>query len=163
MKMRPPTRMKRTTSSRPARHPTHRITHLICGALLVCILLLAAFPAPSAPVPGADDPKKTKPADDFLIFGTVFTEQGFGLQGAKIAVRLAGEKKVRGRAISDRRGEFGVRVPAGAEYEVTIEARGFTKAGRKVDAKTGQRLDFVARLQMAGKAAAKDAAGEKKP
>ncbi len=106
----------------------------------MCILLAAAS------AQGADD-KKKKPAEDFLIFGTVFTEQGFALQGAKIEVRRAGEKKVRGRAVSDRRGEFGVRVPEGAEYEVTIEARGFVKDARKVDAKIGQRFDFVARLK----------------
>lgn len=153
-------RTRKKTKSNTRRHPISPRAHPIFVALLVCLVLLAAGAVPGA---GPDDKKKRGPADDFLIFGTIFTEQGFAVQGAKIEVRRAGEKKVRGTARSDRRGEFGVRVPAGAEYEVTIAARGFSKAERKVDGKMGQRFDFVERLKRDGKDAAKPAAGEKQP
>ena len=173
-------KMTRTKRKNSPRHPFSSGGHLIRVTLLVCICAalaagpVASLPVPEAPAPPAlaaaearaklqdDGAKKKGPAEDFLIFGTVFHEQGFALAGAKVEVRRAGEKKVRGRAISDRRGEFGIRVPVGAEYEVRIEARGFAAHERKVDGKQGQRFDFVARLQPEGKTPAKGE-GEKKP
>lgn len=146
--------MKTTRTSNPrARHPFSPPPHPISVTLLVCIwLALAAGPAHAYPLwkdpaGGASHQEKKAPAEDFLIFGTVLNEQAFAFQGAKIEVRRAGEKKVRWRAVSDRRGEFGIRVPHGAEYDVNIEARGFAKAERKVDGKSGQRFDFLVRLQ----------------
>ena len=149
------TRMRKTTrTSNPrAQHPFFRPAHPISVTLLVCFwLALAAGPARSYPawkVPAAkaSHAQRKPPADDFLIFGTALNEQGFAVPGAKVEVRRAGEKKVRWRAVSDRRGEFGIRVPHGAEYDVQIEARGFAKDQRKVDGKNGQRFDFLVRLQ----------------
>lgn len=160
--------MKTTRTSNPLpRHPFSPLPHPIFVTLLVCFwLALAANPAPAVPfwkdpAAGADHQQKKAPAEDFLIFGTVLNDQAFAFQGAKIEVRRAGEKKVRWRAMSDRRGEFGIRVPHGAEYDVQIEARGFAKAERKVDGKNGQRFDFVVRLQP--EAAAPGKGAEKKP
>ena len=136
------------TTSNPPRHPFPCPPHPISVTLLVCLLLvLAAGPASSVPVSLPDQPKRKPPVEDFLIFGTVMTEQGYAVQGAKIEVRRVDEKKVRGRALSDRRGEFGIRVPLGAEYEIRIEARGFQKAERKVKAESVQRFDFVEKLK----------------
>lgn len=87
--------------------------------------------------------------NDFLLFGTVFTEKGFALPGAQIRVRRAGERKARWEARSDRRGEFAVRVPRGAEYEMSISAAGYQEQTRKIDARTGNREDLVFRLQPA--------------
>lgn len=93
-----------------------------------------------------DKRKKAKP-EPFVLTGTVFTEQGFSLAGAEIRIRRAGEKKVRGRARSDRRGEFGVRVPVGVEYEVTVEAPGYEPQTRKVVAQLGAQSSLVFRMQ----------------
>lgn len=154
------TRM-RTRKNSP-RHPFPGTPHPIAVTLLVCLLLvLAAGPASSFPVSPADQPKHKPPAEDFLIFGTVLSDQGFTVQGAKIEVRRAGEKKVRGRAWSDRRGEFGIRVPLGAEYEIHIEARGFEKAERKIKAEAAQRFDFVEKLKQ--RAQAEKNKGGKRP
>jgi len=142
----------RKTSNLP-RHPSPCPAHRIGVTLLACLYLALAAdlvsgaPLLASPVPTAQTQKKKPPADDFLIFGTLFKEQGFAFPGARIEVRRAGEKKVRGRAISDRRGEFGIRVPRGAEYEVRIEARGFATMNRKVDARTETRQDFVERMK----------------
>jgi hypothetical protein len=90
--------------------------------------------------------QKQKPCREFLLFGTVFRGPGFALPGAEIAVRRAGEKKVRWRAQSDARGEFAVCVPPGAEYEMTVTAKGFREETRKADARQGaqgDRADFV--------------------
>jgi hypothetical protein len=86
-------------------------------------------------------------AHDFVIFASVFTQQGFSLPGAKVRVRLAGEKKFQWEAMSDRRGELGVRVKQGAEYELTIEARGFKPETRKIDAREGNREDLTFQLE----------------
>jgi hypothetical protein len=115
----------------------------------VAILLagiLALFSAAAAggyPQEGKD---KKRPAQ-FLIFGTVFTQQGFSLPGAEVKIRKAGEKKVRGEAYSDRRGEFAIRVAPGAEYEVTVTARGFERQVLKVSATGSSREDLVFRMK----------------
>lgn len=95
-----------------------------------------------------DEPqKKPRLSDQFLIFGTVFEESGFLLPGAEIQVRRAGEKKVRWRQVSDRRGEFAVRVPPGAGYELTVKAKGFEEQSRRIDARTGNREDLIIRMK----------------
>jgi hypothetical protein len=121
-------------------------------ALTVLALLAGVVPAAGG---AADEPKKPRLADQFLIFGTVFEESGRLLPGAEIQVRRAGEKKVRWRHYSDRRGEFGVRVPPGAEYDLTAKAKGFEEQTRRIDARNGTREDIVIRMRPAAK-------GEKK-
>ncbi len=125
----------------PARHPT---LWALCGALLWCATA-AAFATAG---PGREQ-KRKGPAEDFLVFGTVFNQQGLSLPGAEAGIRRAGEKNIRWRGRSDRRGEFAIRVPHGAEYELTVEARGFEKQERKVDARHAQREDFTFRMQPA--------------
>jgi len=113
---------------------------------IVAAALLAGVA--SAPQAAADQKKKKQPlAEQFLIFGTVFEESGRLLPGAELRVRRAGEKKVRWRARSDRRGEFGIRVPTGEKYELTVEAKGFEEQEHKIDAKNGTRVDLVLRMK----------------
>jgi hypothetical protein len=57
-------------------------------------------------------------AHDFVIFASVFHGQGFALPGAKVCVRRANEGKFRWEGISDSRGELGIRVKQGAEYQL---------------------------------------------
>ena len=106
----------------------------------------AAQEKPAAETQAEEKKKKERP-QDFVIFGNVFTEQGFSLPGVEAAVRVAGEKKIRWRAVSDRRGEFAVHVPGGAEYEVTVRAKGFQEQTRKVNGRSGIREDCVFRMQ----------------
>jgi Carboxypeptidase regulatory-like domain len=90
-------------------------------------------------------------AHDFVIFATVFTEQGFALPGARVRVRRTDEQKFRWEAMSDRRGELGIRVQQDAEYELRIEARGFKPQTRKIDAREGDREDLTLQMeQLAG-------------
>jgi hypothetical protein len=86
-----------------------------------------------------------------VIFATVFTDKGFALPGARVRVRREDEKKFRWEAMSDHQGELGIRVKQGAEYELTIEARGFKPQTRKVDAREGDREDLTLQMeQVAG-------------
>ena len=113
--------------------------------LLAIISLAGGFTAPAC---GQDHPNSH--ANDFVIFATIFTDQGFALPGAKVRVRRTDEQKFRWEAMSDQRGELGIRVKQGAEYEVTIAARGFKPETRKVDAREGNREDLTLQLERLG-------------
>ncbi len=72
-------------------------------------------------IPAKEDPRKPYA----LIFGTVWGPDSRPVQGVKIKVRRAQEKKARWEMYSDRRGEFAVRLPAGKqEYVVWADVKG---------------------------------------
>ena len=87
--------------------------------------------------------------NSYLLYGTVFTEQGFALPGAEVKVRRAGDKKYHWQSGSDRRGEFAIRVPQGDQYEIQIKAKGYDLLTRTVDARQGNRQDMVFHMQPA--------------
>jgi len=62
-------------------------------------------------------------------------------------VRRSDERKFLREAISDTRGELGVRVKQGAEYELTIGARGFKAQTRKIDARAGNREELTIQME----------------
>jgi Carboxypeptidase regulatory-like domain len=101
------------------------------------MLVFVLVPGVVSGTAAGDEKQSGSHAHDFIIFANVFTEQGFALSGAKVRVRRKDEQKFRWEAISDRRGELGVRVKQGAEYELTIEAHGFKSQARKIDAREG--------------------------
>lgn len=108
----------------------------------------AALPAGQTTQTPEKNEKKKKHSHehDFLLIGTVFTEKGFSLEGAGLHVRRMTEVKFRWEARSDRRGEFAIRVPQGADYQIVVLAKGFQGQTRTVDAKSGDREDLVFRL-----------------
>jgi hypothetical protein len=118
------------------------------------MLLALVWTAGAVSVPGqaGSSQKQTNShAHDFVIFATVFSQQGFALPGARARVRRADEQKFRWEAMSDRRGELGIRVKQGAEYELSVEARGFKPQTRKIDAREGDRQDLTLQMeQIAG-------------
>jgi hypothetical protein len=135
------------------RHLLPPFGHLTCMRLLIAFLVLPMLAGSARAVPGpaeagAAPAQAGSHAHDFVIFATVFTEKGFALPGAKVRVRREDEKKFRWDAMSDRRGELGIRVPQGAEYELTIEARGFKSQARKIDARDGNREDLTLQMEL---------------
>lgn len=114
-------------------------------ALMGLVLLASATTAYGRP--GAPQSSSKSHAHDFIIFTTVFTEQGFALPGARVRVRRTDEKKFRWEAVSDRRGELAVRVPQDSEYEMTVEAHEYKMQTRKVDANEGNRADVTIRME----------------
>ena len=73
------------------------------------------------------------------------------MPGAELRIRRAAEKKIRWQTISNSRGDFAVRVKMGADYEVTVRAKGFREQSVPVDAKTGDRYkDLVFRMAHEG-------------
>jgi hypothetical protein len=151
------TTKKRTTTKRKfspllefSRHPLPPLGHpnrrqMLPIAMLILVLVPGVIPAPAA---AAGDQKQTgSHTHDFVIFASVLTEQGFALPGAKVRVRRADEQKFRWEAMSDRRGELGVRVKQGAEYELTVEIHGFKSQTRKIDAREGNQENLTFQME----------------
>jgi len=127
----------------------------VCAPPALAFAAQSQEPQPSAAPPAGqttqtpeknEKKKKHSHEHDFLLIGTVFTEKGFSLEGAALHVRRMTEVKFRWEARSDRRGEFAIRVPQGADYQIVVLAKGFQGQTRTVDAKSGDREDLVFRL-----------------
>ena len=135
---------------------------LITGLILAFAGLLGAQEAPQPPAaqssPSSESTSKQNPnqaaarhSNDFLVRGTVFTQEGFALPGAELRIRRSAEKKFRWQTLSNSRGDFAVRVKMGADYEVLVRAKGFAEQTMPVDAKTGDRYkDLVFRMEHQG-------------
>ena len=131
------------------RHPLSPFGHLTIVRLTIAMLgmvWLAGATFAVEPAGGAQNASRSH-AHDFIIFATVFTNQGFAFPGARARVRRSDEKKFRWEATSDHQGELAFRVPPDAEYEMTIEARGFKTETRKIDARADNRTDLTIRLE----------------
>jgi hypothetical protein len=137
--------------------------HTVAGAVLLQIACFGAYvraqePAstntasPGAmqqPPPGAASSESSSSkhshshANDFLIIGTVFTDKALAFPGVRLRVRRSTERKFRWETYTNSRGEFAIRVPQGAEYEMVIIAKGFTDQSKTVSAKSGISEDNV--------------------
>ena len=118
---------------------------------LVLAALLALFG------PAATTQRKKSDQKFGVIAGTVFQQSGFSLRGARVKVipmpadGSHPKKKDIKSTVSDSRGEFAVRVPAGAmRYTVRVEADGWQSAERVVVLEWDQRIDLSFRLKPAG-------------
>ncbi len=91
-----------------------------------------------------------------LIFGSVFDDQGFALRKARIVVTALNPEKLgaaardkhRWEGVSDARGEFAIRVPAGkGSYSVAVEASGYSAEPKTVEIKDEERVDLLFRMK----------------
>ncbi len=134
---------------------------LLCLApVAVCFsgMVLAQEPAqPTAPShsPAAESSStktnSAKHSNDFLVRGTVFTQEGWSLPGAELRIRKTSDKKPHWGTLTNSRGNFAVRVKMGSDYEVTVRAKGYQDQSVAVDTKTGERFkDLVFRMQHLG-------------
>jgi hypothetical protein len=119
---------------------------LFAMVLLACATTFAAGPAKT----------REKSAEIYaVISGTVFRDTGAALPGAEVTLAPSDDTALKGKAkksnaVSDSRGEFAFRVPAGqAGYTLTVRAKGYQEQQKPV-ATTGQdRLDVFFRLDPA--------------
>ena len=133
-----------------------RCIALVCSVLfLTPALFLRANAQQPAPAPQTEPVPQTQSAqatgsssskggtqkhshkNDFLIRGTVFNEKALAFPGAQLRIRRAGEKKLRWQDYTNSRGEFAIRVPQGARYEMLVRAKGFAEQTKTVDAQSG--------------------------
>jgi Carboxypeptidase regulatory-like domain len=137
------------------RLPIFHSAVLACALVASAVLLRAQDPpappqqaAPSTESSSKQSPSKSSHADDFLVRGTVFTQEGLALPGAELRIRRASEKKFRWDAASNSRGEFAVRVKMGADYEVVVRAKGYQEQSLAVNAASGERVkELVFRMR----------------
>jgi hypothetical protein len=116
--------------------------------LVVCLLCLLL------PEAAWNGQKKNRPESFGVIAGTVFHESGRSLPGAQITVTpkpSEGETSRRTKAlkaVADARGEFAIRVPAGAfSYNIRVEAKGFHPEEKQVTTNWDERVDIFFRLR----------------
>jgi len=88
---------------------------------------------------------KTELRPGFLIVGTVFNEHSLSFPGTTVRIRCAEEQKYRWEAVTNSRGEFAVRVPAGHSYEVMVRAKNYQE--QNVEVRT-DRGDIQQRLSI---------------
>ena len=126
----------RTTTKTRKKKRMRRIGRL--GPLLLGLILFTGA------VAGKEKKQKIEtPAA--ILAGSVFHDTGFVLRGAGITVtpEPQGKKKAEWKAISDGRGEFFLRLPAGpASYNVVVRANGFKEMRKLATYAADERLDF---------------------
>jgi len=87
-----------------------------------------------------------------VVAGTVFRNTGFSLRGAEVTLQATtlppGVRKFKAlKLISDGRGEFAFRVPAGkAVYTITVKADGYQTAEKSVTVNADERADVYFEL-----------------
>ena len=95
---------------------------------------------------GWEKPSKKKAFEgSALLAGTVFHSSGLALRGAEVVISAAASSKKRQewRAVSDARGEFAIRLPAGAgSYNVVVKAAGFATREKSVTIGADERVDL---------------------
>lgn len=113
---------------------------LLTAGLLFCFGLLASHPASS---------EKKKEEPHALLFGTVFTEDGFALPGIRVSVKRKEAAKAQWHEVSDRRGEFAVRLPPGpATYEVSTHSEEYENQSKTLEVRGTERVDVLFRLSV---------------
>lgn len=74
-----------------------------------------------------------RPSEQALLFGTVFRGSYLALEGARVVAYNEASPKKKYRAITNYRGEYRIRVPAGeATYVITASAPKFVQSQRTV-------------------------------
>lgn len=115
-------------------------------SVLVLLAVLLAFPALATPSPG---PRKEKGKHHALLIGSVFTAEGLSLPGVQVTVKRKGDRKPKWKAVSDRRGEFAVRLPPGrATYEVTTHSKNRENETKTIEVYNRERVDVFFRLPL---------------
>jgi len=124
---------------------TTATTPRLLSAALLCSVLLAPLAARPA-APPREDPHKPYA----LLFGTVYGADDRPAYGIKVKIRRAAEKKARWELLSDHRGEFAQRLPAGAaDYVVWADVKGpkdQPKPEAKVHIENDERVDISLHL-----------------
>ena len=86
-----------------------------------------------------------KPEPYAIVAGTVFREDGFSLPGASVTLLPKDAPKAKKlEAVSDARGEFAFRIPAGAAaYVVKAARKGFQPAEKEASVSGEGRVDVT--------------------
>jgi hypothetical protein len=137
----------------------HKLLRFACALALFPSLAVSRAkqqppppPPPESPSPTSSSKSKPHPshAHDFLVRGTVFNEKALSMPGAQLRIRRSGDKKFHWQSQTNSRGEFAMRVPQGAEYEIVVHVKGYNDQARPIDAKVGAEGSLVFRMEPLG-------------
>jgi len=124
-----------------------RIVRVACAVLLGASLFAPAVLVCAPRVAAAVD---NEPKPYALIFGTVWGADNRPIHGVPIKIRRADQKKAKWELLSDHRGEFAQRLPAGtADYIVWADvkvAKGKEKPQVLVHVENDERKDISLHL-----------------
>ncbi len=82
---------------------------------------------------GSPAAERKDPPPTALLFGTVFRGSYLALEGARVVAYSEASPRKKYRAVTNYRGEYRIRVPAGDDtFVVTAKARGFAEGRRTV-------------------------------
>lgn len=108
--------------SRPAGSPATFSRHVFVWTALLCIFLGLYVP----PIAGASEDSEKKEKPYALIFGTVWGPDNRPVYGVRVLIRRSDKKKPQWELISNHKGEFAQRVPAGkADYIIRADLKGY--------------------------------------
>jgi hypothetical protein len=103
------------------------------------VALLSIYAAAGATSAGSA--QKTR-QPDFLVYATIYNDQGFTVRNARARMSVAGKNKWRWETTSDDQGEFALHVPEGALYDLRVDAKGYQPLTQSVDATQTDRDDL---------------------
>ncbi len=124
-------------------------------SVALCLLVASAGASIAAPLPpwDSDPAQQTQaPAKEYaLIYGTVWGPDDRPAAGVPITIRRSADQKPKWKLVSDRRGEFAQRVPAGHDdYVVQADIKvpkGETKPEITVKIDNNEREDVALHLK----------------
>jgi carboxypeptidase family protein len=127
--------MRRMTRTKRTKTGSKLVGSKLVGSKLVALLVCGLLSSAAG----------KKPEPYAVVAGTVFREDGFSLPGA--SVTLLPKDAPKGKkleAVSDARGEFAFRVPAGAAaYVVKAARKGFQPAEKEASVSGEGRVDVT--------------------
>ena len=125
------------TTMTKMRMTTRKSSRFLLPATFVLLL--------SATLLRASDNKAKQPYA--LIFGTVYGANDRPVYGVKVTIQREGQKKPKWELVSDHRGEFAQRVPAGeADYVITTDDK-HPAPEVKVHVTNDERVDVTVHLK----------------
>jgi len=125
------------------------------GSNALCLAAVIAVVGSALPALSGEKSRKP-PASTALVAGTVFRESGLSFPGAELTLEAVPDsgKRSKGRswkAVSDSRGEFAFRVPAGpARYTLTVSAPAMEPWKSQIEIQGEERVDLSIVLKPKG-------------
>ena len=115
------------------------------GSFLLALALAVAGAGSAA----GQEKKKAAAGPAAVLAGTVFKDAGFAMRGAEVvAATQPPAKKQEWKAVTDGRGEFFLRLPAGpASYNVVVTAAGYRRQEKAVTFAAEERIDLTFLLE----------------
>lgn len=120
------------------------------AVVTITLALLVAMCVPRATAGPSTSGSQKNLKEYALIFGTVWDKSGRPVYGVPVKIRRADQKKAKWELMSDHRGEFAQRVPAGkADYVVWADIKmpkGKSKPETPVHIENDERIDISLHL-----------------